>query len=79
MCIEQLPNPVKEQQNYVVEYISDKDICKAILRANGGYGSGTENPEEAEDKMSLCLIHCEAPAAISGLQRYVQDIDTPYR
>lgn len=58
----------------MVEDISDEDICNAVL---GVIGGGAENPEDTEDEDIVpCLTHCEALATISGLQRYVQSIDT---
>lgn len=78
MSIEQLLNPMEEQWNYMVlEDISDEDICDAVLGANRGCSFSAENPMEAEE-VTPCLTCHEALAAILGLQRYVQDIDTPY-
>lgn len=78
MSIEQLLNPV-EEENYMVEDISDEDICNAVLGANGSHSIGDENPEDAEDEeITPRPTRREALAAISSLQRYVQDIDTSY-
>ena len=49
MSIEQLLNPIEEQQNYMVDKISNEDICNTVLGANRGCSSSGENPEEVEE------------------------------
>ena len=78
MSIEQLLNPV-EEQSLMVEDISDEDICNAVLETIGNSSSGAD-PDDTKDHEDVVPhpTHHEALAAALTLQRYVQDIDTPY-
>ena len=68
-----------EEHSHTVEDISDEDIQNAVLGSIGNSSSGAklEDTKDHEDIVSH-LTHHKALAALSTLQRYVQDINTPY-
>ena len=78
ISIEQLLNLMKKH-SHTVKDVSNEDIQNTVLGSieKSSSGANLENTKDHEDIVPHPTHH-EALAAVSTLQRYVQDIDTPY-
>ena len=68
-----------KKHSHTVKDVSNEDIQITVLGSIGKSSSGA-NLEDTKDHEDIVPhpTHHEALAAVSTLQRYVQDIDTPY-
>ena len=81
MDLKHLLNPI-EEQNYMIVELSNQDICDVVLKAMAGKDTHANkcNDSDTEDEVAVwprptCSKTLEA---VSMIQSYVGDIDTPY-
>ena len=81
MGLEHLLNPIEEQISMMFE-ANTQDICDAVLTAMANKDPNANNPHDSEtedeDAMQPRPTRSQALEAISTIQSYVEDLDTPY-
>jgi hypothetical protein len=78
MDLEHLLNPI-EEQNYMMVELSNQDICDAVLKAMASEDANADNPDDEDEVVVRPRpTRSKALEAISTIQGYVEDIDSPY-
>ena len=81
MDLKHLLNPI-EEQNYMLVELSNQDICDVVLKAMAGKDTHADKRDDSDTEDEVAVrpqpTRSKTLEAISMIQSYVEDIDTPY-
>ena len=81
MDLKHLLNPI-EEQNYMLVKLSNQDICDVVLKAMAGKDDHADKRDDSDTEDEVAVrpqpTRSKTLEAISMIQSYVEDIDTPY-